>query len=849
MARCWITIAWMGAALAVLLLPVQAQSWGRNEAEALLTAGRAALEDGFHDLAERKFRAYIDAARLRDHKARGSVWLAQALLGQGRAAEAQTWMEGHRDWAAESEVASLYVFWTARVQLDAGQPAAAADTLAGFQKSFPQDPLRARAYRLWLQARWRAGERDDVLAGYVRAGKLFPDEPELPLLFLDWADALAAAGRPAEAVAVLERLVKEFPDGEVAPQARLALGRLLAAQSRPDDAGAAFDGLARAVELPAGVRATAWYEIARLAEARGDAAASLAAYTEAEILARAPDLARASRMGRARELARAGRADEAVALLEEAVKAAPLLEEGAGELQLALARLLLDQGRYADALAAYERHLEAYQEPAGQAQSLAGRAWCLWRLQRYAEAAAAFEKASLSAAGAAGRARLLQKAADSYFQNAQYKLAGETWRRAMGEDAALADDPAVWRMLAEAQALQGETSAALAALRDLRARFAGREEAVQAGLRMAALEEDRGSWDEAVRLYNGLLQETASTNLQAEILFRSASAFYRGGRFDDAFKRAGKVLAEHAGTPWAERSFFLRAQALHLQGDSRRAIEMAREFETRFPASPWLPQVRFWLGEQAFNAGDYAGAEQLFRDNAARFPSDGGADAALFWAGRAASAQGEYRRAIESYAALLRVHTNSALRAEARFAQGDALSELGEFSGAILAFDEVIRHHSGLVLTDRARGRRGDCQFTLGPDNPERYKEALASYRAVMDSPTAPPAMKLQAEYKAARCHEKMAHAGEAFEYYMNVVYGWLALRERGVYAEPLWFTRAAFAAAALKEAAGQPDEAVRIYERIRGSGLPAGAEAEKRIEKLRSAPAPSAASVKGNRA
>jgi hypothetical protein len=79
-----------------------------------------------------------------------------------------------------------------------------------------------------------------------------------------------------------------------------------------------------------------------------------------------------------------------------------------------------------------------------------------------------------------------------------------------------------------------------------------------------------------------------------------------------------------------------------------------------------------------------------------------------------------------------------------------------------------------------------------------------------------------------------MGRRTEAFTYYMNVVYGWLGLRDRGQFAEPVWFARAAFAAAALKEAEQQWAEAIRIYERVRAAGIPAGADATKRIESIR---------------
>jgi tetratricopeptide (TPR) repeat protein len=271
-----------------------------------------------------------------------------------------------------------------------------------------------------------------------------------------------------------------------------------------------------------------------------------------------------------------------------------------------------------------------------------------------------------------------------------------------------------------------------------------------------------------------------------------------------------------------------------MKGDFKEGLDIAQDFLQALPDSPWAPEVQFWVGEHYFNAGDLEAAEKIFTDVIKKYPKSAALDDALYWAGRAAFQQNDYKRALSYFNDLAKNYTNSPRRAEARFAQGDALTELGEFSGAIIAFDEVLKYFPGTALADLALGRKGDCQFTLGGDKPERWQEALASYRTLFDSPTAAPDLKLQAEFKMARCYEKLARRSEALDHYMNVVYGWLTAREAGQDLDLTWFTRSAFNAAALKEADGATDEAVRIYQRVVDAGVPAGADAEKRIEKLR---------------
>jgi TolA-binding protein len=205
----------------------------------------------------------------------------------------------------------------------------------------------------------------------------------------------------------------------------------------------------------------------------------------------------------------------------------------------------------------------------------------------------------------------------------------------------------------------------------------------------------------------------------------------------------------------------------------------------------------------------------------------------LYWAGRAALQQRAHDRAIRHFNTLADVYTNSPLMAETRFSQGDLFAELGDFSGAILAFNDIVRNHPSSPLVLRAQGRIGDCQFSLGAERPERYAEAVASFLAVLTHPQVSPELALQTEYKLGRVYERLGRREEALTHYLNVVYGWIARSTDGNAPGDLWFVRAAFSAAEMREAAGAGDEAVTIYQRVVGSGLPAAADARIRIDRI----------------
>ena len=243
----------------------------------------------------------------------------------------------------------------------------------------------------------------------------------------------------------------------------------------------------------------------------------------------------------------------------------------------------------------------------------------------------------------------------------------------------------------------------------------------------------------------------------------------------------------------------------------------------------------FWLGEYHFNHGDYAAAERWFTTLAERYPDGPLADDALFWAGRAAAEKKDYLRAIEHYNELAKKYPDSPKLAETRFAQGDVLSELGQFAGAILHFEEIIKKFPNSYLVDLAWGRKGDCQFTLGKDEPTRYQEAIASYQVVLGSPRASKDLEVAGGIQDRPLQGEDGPAGGSPG----------ALRERGLRlpgttrrkgtpGNPLWFTRAAFSAAAIKESEEKWREAVNLYKRVIEANVPAAAEAEQRIRKIR---------------
>ena len=784
--------------LAGLLLAGSSTAWARDDRtkEEVLTVGESALEDGLFDIAEKEFQRYLRMADAPADKAAGVLLLARALCAQKRYDEAL-------------------------------------ELLKDFKHAFGENPYLLRADRLKIKCCLQLQQYNEALDVFKTLSKNYGNTPELPEILLEWAGTLISMGKGDDSVDILQKILDDYPLTDSASRARLWLGEIFTVRQDTARAEQILRVLAEDEQAQPDRRASAWFALARVYESRTNLAAAVDALVNVSKMARDPAVINRGNISRGKLLVRSGRVDEGIQVLQDFVRA-NLSDPMAETVQLDLAQSLLDLALYDRAAEEFQHYLEAFSKAGGQARALMGKGWSLWGLNRYAESSSAFGKAYDLLTDPQEKMRALVKAADALFANKQYTLANEKYRQAVTEfpDGALALQARF--QAAECLARLGEAKQAEKEFRDIVLADLKNPLAEQAGLRVAGLKEQQGRWEQAADIYNQVIQLFRHGALRPQAFHGRGMIRYRLGQFKEALADFEEVVTGFPASDVAEQDFYMRGWCLYLLGDNRKALEVCRQFVEKYPASPWAPDVLFWLGEYQYNHGNYAEAERQFADLADRFPQGVLADSALFWAARSASARKEYLRAIDLLNRLSRDYPGSTKLAEARFAQGDALSELGQFSGAILAFEEIVNKFPASYLVDLAWGRKGDCQFTLGKEDPQRYQEALVSYRVVLDSATAGKDLKWQAEFKIGRCKEKMGQTEDALTHYMNVVYDYLLNRPKGAQGGDLWFTRAAFNAAEIKESQQKWREAVNIYRRVADSGVSAASEAQERVKKIR---------------
>ncbi len=799
--------------------------------EHLLRNAQAALSDELYPLAESRARQYLALPDLPpDKQLAGTIVLARARHGRQDYAAARDLLRPWRGRAAKLAQGDALDFWLATAEFELGNWEQSLELIRDFNARFPDSKCLPFALRLRAWSCLKSGRQRAALEAFAEFTKLYGDLPEDAANRLDWGRALVEAGESDKAREILAELVKRRPAERAGQQGRILLARLLLDSRQPAAAREMLLPLIQPQHVPDEIRGLALLELAAVAEAETNQVEAINLMDQCLTRVSDPELKNEANLRKGELLLRMGKTEEGTTLIRGFVAAAPA--GAAAAVQLNLGQTLQKLGLHEQALVEFQNYIETFNDARGLAQAWQARGTLLAQLNRPLEAAAAFEKAAELAEGVPARARLLLQAGDAFLAAGQFQSAAGAYRRVMEStpDTALADQALFQLALClQNQNLPDEAMEALWNLAD-----AGADELLtaRAFLQIGAILQQQGKLNEARAIYQ-LTAGHSPPAARATALYQMGLLDYRTGRFHQALRKFRQIIGEHPGSPAGPMSAYMQGWCHYMLREDALAVESFQTFLQKYPDSPRAPDALFWLAENNFNRGAYYLAENDFLNLSRDFPGAPLADDALFWAGRAALMQQEFRRANEHFALLIRRYPDTAKQAEARFYQGEALCELGEFAGAILIFDEIIKQSPDSYLAERAWFRKGDSQFTLGSEDPQRYAEAIASYRMIINRADVAPAARMQAEYKIGRCLEKTGQTGAAFENYMNVVYNFFNHPESRA-KNAVWFTRAAFNAAAMMEEEKAWRKAAAIYQRVVDAKVAASHDAAERIRKIR---------------
>ncbi len=780
----------------------------------------AALEDGFYELAERRVR---EAGALEgDEGVEWSVLLAHALWGQGR-------FETLIEEVDAPERDGRLLYWVARAWegLDDGLAALGVLELEPQVDAMGAERLRLRG-RLLLDA-GRLVEAEGVM---LRFDAVFGEHSSAWENRFELALVVRAQGREEEALKQM-LVVERERSGALGRRAQLVVAEWLGDQ---DVAGARarLMGLLDEPEVEMPLRLRAVDALVELEFAAGEMMEAAAVLERAVAWVGEPLERVKLRVKLADCYEDTGDVEGALAWIEEA-QTEVTSREWALRLQLRRAELLTELGSFERAAKLFQSVLEVSDDRGQLARAYYGRGRCLGKLGRSEESGFLFERVLGLAKQDALLADAMFRGADAFYQAERFEKAEALYGRFLEAFPEHGERARGMYQLGLTLARIGRREAALEQFGALAVRFEGSSLAVDALLRSADVWMAEGMWSRALEIYERLEGEAADEEVVALSRLQRGLLLYELRRYEEA-ERVFRGLIEVEG-PSALQAEYMRAFSLYMLGEVEQALALCRTYIEEHTDSVWTPEVMFWLGEQAFNSGAYGEAEEGFLRVYRLFGGHVLAEKALFQAGQAAMREQRFTVANTHFSELVRVYPESVLLAQTRFSQGDALTELGEHARAILAFEEVLKNFPQHALVFAAEGRVADCQFALGANQPERFEVALSGYRALLGRVGLDEVLRLQTLYKLGRSAEKMGRPDEAFDAYMKAVYGYLSDEGMSHPENEVWFTRAGFAAAAIQTRLENVSGALAVYERMVEADVSASEEARKRALALETIP------------
>lgn len=797
-----------------------------------LDVARAALGDRLYPIAQ----AHAERALRRGDASAAPALLVllEALSGQGRDAELLERLDAAEPAVVQALPAGALSYWRASALLRSGQPLAAAQLSEreAVKPSAYSDALR----RVAARAKQAAGDVPAAAAAYAEVDRATTNADVRAANALEWALLLDRDGQVGAALEVLRRQSELASSDDSMAEGALLRGRMLMRAGKPAEAAVVFDQVSMRGGASESARVQALVEMSVYAWNVGKTNEAVAYARNAYERAQQAETRRLAgfRLG---DLLSAGAAtiDEAEGVVKALVREFP--EHPASmQAQLRLADAFLHLKRPERAAGEYRIFLETYPSTTLDGVVLQGRGWALMQLGRFAEASGVFQRAAEAVTNDSEKAECLFKQGDALLADGRFPEASQVYARLSEVYPLSAFAERAFYQSAECLERAGKQEEARAQYRKVAERYAGQDVAARALLRLAAMQAEAADFDGAALTYTSVLDGFQQQGIKADAFMGRGKVYYRTYRFDMAMQDFAAVA--EAGVARRDEARFMLTLCLYGIGRDKEARAAASSFLLEFPESPRLADMVLWLGKFDFNRGKYEDARRFFLDHAGRWPESRWADAALVWAARAAAGASDFTGAIELVTRLVRAYPKSARMTEALLIQVDALMELARFEEAILLADQIMAQELNGEWYQVALLRKADCLFTMGADNSVRYQEALTAYRTILVSERLTPVLTLQLHFKVGRCLEKLKRIDDAIDqYYSEVIIRFQSERARGVWYDDgssSLFVRSAFNVSELYEQKRQPEQAVRVLQRVLQAGVPGEEEARQRIERLR---------------
>lgn len=631
--------------------------------------------------------------------------------------------------AAKSPPEALNVYSDAANFQNNGAFDLAAEEWEKFLKSYPQDPLAAKAQHYAGVCYLQLKQLDKAAAAFEAVVKKYPNFDLLQDAYLNlgWCQyslgGQQVEGAYAKAAATFRELVKKFPDSKHAEQALFYAGEADYNLGKKSEAIAAYGQLVE--KYPQGaLRSDALYALGVTQEELGQH--QPAGKTYDLFLEEFPDhdLANEVRMRKAETVLLAG--DFAAA---EKMFAAVAERENFAATDHALYRqafCLSKLDRFADAAKLYARIPAEFAQSTYAADAAMSAGRCYYRADQYAEAATWFQKALEGPAS--GRVEAAHWLCRIYLRDQQPQQAIDLAKRILPD---AGDDPFTVQLqmdhadaLYESEASRGE---AVAMYLEIANRHPQHELAAQALYNAAFGALALGRHDEGLKHAETFLEAYPQQRLTPDVQYVAAECHLQRSEYAKAEKLYAQLIQSAADHPDRETWQVRLALTVYLQKKYADAIAALEPLVGALKNADNQAQAQFVLGVSRFYLDQFDGAVEALIASAKANPQWKQADEAMLFLARALRRLDRTGEAIQVLAKLLSDFPRSRLRDQAHYRYGEFSYAAEDYPTAIAQYDAVLEADAASPFAPYAIYGKGWAQLKA-----QAYPAAVASFRALL---------------------------------------------------------------------------------------------------------------------
>ncbi|MDT8389491.1 MAG: tetratricopeptide repeat protein [Lentisphaeria bacterium] len=872
-----------GAALLLFAMNCPGQS-PEETAEDFRARGNQALADGIYSAAARFFTRYRQAAGLKEPEfSDATALLAEAFYREGKFTEAGdviAWHTANSPGLKDRYYRDLLIYWQAAVALKTGDAETALTMVNQILETRKEaDDIRVAALVLKGEIhvhtrQWTPAEQ--AFQTVIQDFSTDPaDQEHVIRAKLGLADALKQAGRTEEAIALLTRLAED-PALPTTARTRAQLQTISAHISRNEieQALAVYTAIEARRPLIANV---VWH--ARLSELfnalvkadSNDVALSLIP----GLTATAPDAASrlATQMEACKLLMVVGRLAEARESLAKLTETPGGNPSDIAAMELRLAELYDQDGQTEPRIDVLRRIIsreEVSKDIRFKAAVNLGNA--LTAERDYDNGTKAYVEAARLADTRERQAQALFNAGEASLRKAEIPQDDIATRRLDYSKAAnffknVADNfpeteagvTAVFK-LALAKSGSGahlESATVLGPFLENHPAHVFWEEA--ALLRIRGFQH-AGEKEKTAQAVNDFITQKPDSPFAPPALMEGFQAARQAGDYPQANGFLSAIIdkeKEYAQSGLPPHALYERARLNFLYGKTGAALTDCDTFLDKYPRLPLAADIQLWQGDHYFSIARqrveqnpaekdtlYGRALKAYLGAVSQHPRTPAARRALFEVARIHHYLNniqEARRYLDRLIDQLPVPDAPRLGGMAYIQLGDILSETGDYLTALEAFRKAREHVTDTDLVLASKGREADMWISLtGPEEAgsEKQREYLVKAAELLTAvaETAPPASEVRAEalFKLGKTWEMRGDEEQAVDIYLTVAYSYEKDVKSGVIRHWHYYPRAVFAAGGILERQGKYEQALRCYQRLARSKLPAAAEAEAKVQQIK---------------